>query len=289
MRKIAIVVVLLGVTLIPSLRAAAAARICGNSENAGYIDCDEVVSGGANGGVTPTSGQSNSTSGGSGSRSPSIKYVPYDRLVIQPDGQGCVMVGYVAEGVQPTDAAPPDPSRTDPVEAHGNIYRDYPPCPERPTEPGQLGQPAIPAAVLTEAMVAARYWERVHLPVPTPAIAPGRAITGKLAYLETKGQVQHTYTNSTTFGPLEIQAKGLYTVAWGDGVVTGPYALEGTPWPSGQITHEYLSVGAYDVVVTERWTATWRLNGKSGELRTLQTSGRIDDFAVEQIQAVIAR
>ena len=122
-----------------------------------------------------------------------------------------------------------------------------------------------------------------------PAIAPGRAITGKPAYLETKGQVRHTYTNDTTFGPLAIHAKGSYTVDWGDGVVTGPYESEGAPWPSGQITHEYLHVGAYDVVVTERWTATWSLNGKSGVLRTLQTSGRIDDFAVEQIQAVIVR
>jgi len=41
--------------------------------------------------------------------------------------------------------------------------------------------------------------------------------------------------------------------------------------------------------VTEKWSATWRLGGKSGTLRTLQTTGRIDNFPVEQIQAVIGR
>jgi len=43
------------------------------------------------------------------------------------------------------------------------------------------------------------------------------------------------------------------------------------------------------VVVTERWAATWRLGGQGGTLRALQTTGRIDDFPVQQIQAVIGR
>ena len=84
-------------------------------------------------------------------------------------------------------------------------------------------------------------------------------------------------------------AKGSYTVDWGDGTQSGPHSFEGKPWPEGQITHDYLNVGSYDIVVTERWTATWRLGGESGSLRTLQTTGRIDDFPVEQLQAVITR
>jgi len=139
-------------------------------------------------------------------------------------------------------------------------------------------------------MVAARYWEQVTLPRPRPAIAPGRAITGKLAYLETRGEVARTYSSvDPVFGPLQITATGSYTVAWGDGDRTGPHRHEGQPWPAGQITHNYLNVGSYDIVVTERWTATWSLGGESGVLRTLQTTGRIDDFPVEQIQAVITR
>ena len=138
-------------------------------------------------------------------------------------------------------------------------------------------------------MIARRYWERVPLPKPQPVIAPGRAITGKLAYLETRGEVGHTYTNDTVFGQLVIVATGSYTIDWGDGTTTGPHSFEGKPWPDGQITYDYLHVGSYDIVVTERWTATWRLGGQSGVLRTLQTTGRIDDFPVEQIQAVIGR
>jgi len=97
------------------------------------------------------------------------------------------------------------------------------------------------------------------------------------------------YTNSTIFGLLEISATGTYTVDWGDGTSTGPHNFEGKPWPDGRITHDYLNVGSYDIVVTERWTANWRIGGNSGVLRALQTTGRIDDFPVQQIQAVIGR
>ncbi|MGI8984962.1 MAG: hypothetical protein ACR2HM_10620 [Acidimicrobiales bacterium] len=139
-------------------------------------------------------------------------------------------------------------------------------------------------------MVAARAWDqRVQLPKPQPSIAPGRAITGKTSYLETKGRVSFTYTEDTVFGPLQITARGSYGVAWGDGETSGPHAFEGQPWPGGQITHEYVNVGSYDIVVTEKWTATWSLDGESGILRSLQTTGRIDDFPVQQIQAVIVR
>lgn len=138
-------------------------------------------------------------------------------------------------------------------------------------------------------MIAMRYWERVPLPKPQPTISPGRAITGKLAYLETRGETTHTYTNDTAFGALSVVAKGSYTVDWGDGTSSGPYPFEGRPWPDGQITHDYLEVGSYDIVVTERWTATWNLGGETGVLRALQTTGRIEDFPVEQIQAVIRR
>ena len=139
-------------------------------------------------------------------------------------------------------------------------------------------------------MIARRYWEEVVLPKPVPRIAPGRAITGKLAFLETNGQTRHVYTNnSTIFGPLEIIATGSYTVAWGDGEMSGPYSFEGKPWPDGRITHEYQNVGNYDIVVTERWTARWRLGSESGVLRTLQAEGQISNFPVEQIQAVVRR
>ena len=200
-----------------------------------------------------------------------------------PNGQPCIGTGYYEEGA-PHSRPVQGPSETD--EGPGNsssLYSTAPPCPPQVRPPGQVGP------VETPAMVARRYWEEISLPHPRPQIAPGRAITGKLAYLETNGQTRHVYSNSTVFGPLEIVATGSYTVDWGDGDKSGPHAFEGKPWPDGRITHEYQNVGAYDIVVTERWTATWRLGGQNGVLRELRTIGRIDDFPVEQIQAVIGR
>lgn len=227
----------------------------------------------------------NSAAGSSGSsirvlQGSSTKYYSYDRLITGPDGQGCVTTGYAVEGTTPADGVRTDPVTQNVLDIHG-LPLEFPPCPEQPRAPGAT------APVETPSMIARRHWERVPLPKPQPAIAPGRAITGKTAYLETKGSVNHTYTNDTVFGPLVITATGSYFVDWGDGHTSGPHSFEGGPWPDGAITHQYTDVGSYDVVVTERWTATWRLAGESGVLRTLQTTGRIDDFPVQQIQAVV--
>jgi hypothetical protein len=139
-------------------------------------------------------------------------------------------------------------------------------------------------------MIAMRYWEQVPLPKPAPYIAPGRAITGKVAYLETNGKITETYTNSMTpYGQLVIVASGSYEVDWGDGTAPKSHAFEGEAWPHGRITHVYEDVGSYDIVVTERWTATWSLGGQQGRLRALATSGTIDNLPVEQIQAVVSR
>jgi hypothetical protein len=253
--------------------------LCGGTRGTTTLDSSDESSDRASGRATPVS---------TGGTLNTKKYVPYNRLSTGPDGQPCATTGYVEEGTTPPDERlliDPNPRETN-IPITGSdlaILENYPPCPERPRAPGEL------APVETRAMIAARHWERVPLPKPQPFIAPGRAITGKLAYLETRGNVTHTYRADTMFGPLEIQAKGSYTINWGDGETTGPYAFEGRSWPDGRITHDYLKIGTYDIVVTERWTANWRFADESGTLRALQTTGRIDDFPVEQIQAVIGR
>jgi hypothetical protein len=195
-----------------------------------------------------------------------------------------VGTGRPADGAVPVSEQQFPPGAGPETDPYKFYYEDYPPCPEQPRAPGE------PAPVVTRAMIAARYWEQVPLPVPKPAIAPGRAITGKTAYLETKGEITHTYTNNTIFGPLEIASTGRYYVDWGDGKgEAGPYSLEGQPWPGGVITHQYVNVGTYTVTVTEKWVGQWRLGGESGTLRTLETVGSIADFPVQQIQAVIGR
>jgi hypothetical protein len=155
-------------------------------------------------------------------------------------------------------------------------------------ETNSSGEPGPPP--VTPQSYAESYWNEVPLPTPEPYIAPGRAITGMFAYLETRGGTAHTYTEpNTPFGPMTVVAKGKYYVDWGDGTRTGPHSAEGGPWPDGKIKHEYLHIGEYDVVVTERWTATWSFGDQSGTLDELRTVGRIDDFPVQQIQAVVLR
>ncbi len=153
----------------------------------------------------------------------------------------------------------------------------YPAC------AGRSGQQLDPE------VYAIRFWHEIPLPKPQPHIAPGWMITGKYAYLETNGERSHTYTSDTPLGPLVLKAKGRYYVDWGDGTKDGPYDFEGGPWPDGKITHTYIDVGTYDVVVTEEWSSTWSIGQFGGTLGGLRTEGTIPDFRVEQIQVVVGR
>jgi hypothetical protein len=131
-------------------------------------------------------------------------------------------------------------------------------------------------------------WQLAALPQPRPAIAPGWAIVGKFAYLETRGQGWFVHTEATPLGELRIEASGRYYVDWGDGELTGPHSTEGQPWPHGTIKHDYQWSGSYDVVVTQRWTATWQLGDRGGPLPEGTTTGRIDGFSAREIQAVVS-
>ena len=113
-----------------------------------------------------------------------------------------------------------------------------------------------------------RYWEEVPLPTPQPYIAPGRAITGMFAYLETRGTTSHTYSEPQyalrAADGRRDRAGTTSTGATGRGL--GPIPLRAGRGPTGEIKHEYIHVGTYDVVVTERWSATWSFGGRSGTL-----------------------
>ena len=149
--------------------------------------------------------------------------------------------------------------------------------------------PAAGSVAQSPVEVAALAWQRVELPTPAPRIAPGRAIVGKDAFLETNGRVRLSHREATPLGELRIEAVGTYHVDWGDGEKTGPHSAESRPWPDGEIKHDYQTHGAYRVVVTQRWAATWQLGSDGGRLPDGETVGRIDDFPVQEIQAVILR
>jgi len=165
----------------------------------------------------------------------------------------------------------------------GNIESPPPNCPPPPASDGPPGPSQTPRDV------AVSFLREVPLPQPKPHIAPGRAITGKPAYLETHGSTTATFEEETSFGHLTVVATGAYYVDWGDGKATGPYPFEGEAWPTGKITHSYIDEGSVDIVVTEAWHGDWTLGGDSGTLDDLHTAGRIDGFPVQQIQAVIGR
>jgi len=225
--------------------------------------------------VSILDGRPGPVDGATAPASSDVKYVPYRWIVPDggPGGTTCITTRYWAERA---GAPPENISNT----GLFSINADYPECPAEPA----AGRPETPASI------AIRYWHDVPLPAPRPHIAPGRAITGMYAYMETRGATTATFTEpDTPFGPLTIEATGSYHVDWGDGTRTGPHSQEGGPWPGGEIKHEYINVGDYDVVVTEGWTATWSFGTESGTLGSLQTEGRIDDFPVQQIQAVVLR
>jgi hypothetical protein len=160
--------------------------------------------------------------------------------------------------------------------------------PEPPAVEGTPRRPAPPPLSPTE--VVERTLVNVRLPNPRPNIDPGHAITGLRAYLETGNTRRHRFdTIDTVLGPLSITATSTYTVDWGDGTVTGPHNSTGGKYPDGDISHVYQDAGIVDIVVRQNWTARWRLAGQSGTVGGLRSSGQLEDFEVQEVQAVRRR
>ncbi|HET7489942.1 MAG TPA: hypothetical protein VFJ85_18595 [Acidimicrobiales bacterium] len=157
---------------------------------------------------------------------------------------------------------------------------DYATCPSLGPVPG------VPAVAASD------FWHDIGedwLPTPKPHIAPGYMLAGKRAYLETNAPTTAHFDHETPLGMLVIDATSKVWVDWGDagGHFEGPKDGPGAPWPDGKITHFWTDLGRYDIRVQQRWTATWTLAGEHGQLTGLSTEGRIDDFEVKELQAII--
>jgi hypothetical protein len=148
--------------------------------------------------------------------------------------------------------------------------------------------PGVERPSPSPAAVARQVVEEFLPPPPQPEIDPGYAITGKPAYLETNGNLAPgQQRRATVLGDIEVRFRGTYVVDWGDGTAPEEFTVEGEPWPNGRITHVYQRVGRYDVVVTARWVAEWRIGSTSGRIDdNLASVGRIEGFEVRQMQAV---
>jgi hypothetical protein len=243
-----------------------------NSSVRHTVESDSV----ANAGGTESSARRGGASGRTTTKR-LVFFATFPTVETQPDGSACIRNrrrGYP----NPVAAA----AATD---AQNALWRlaaaSFPLCQRTP----------VPQS--TPAAQAAEFWRVVGedlLPRPAPRIAPGYMLAGKLAYLEAGTVPTAVYEHPTPAGVLRIEARAEGWVDWGDGSpLDGPYDHAGGPWPDGTITHYWTDVGRYDVRVVQRWTGRWVLGTESGELAGLETEGVIDDFAVEELQAVINR
>ena len=151
------------------------------------------------------------------------------------------------------------------------------------------GLPGCPSLRPSATTVAWSFIRQATPPPSEPHIAPGYAITGKRAFLETRGPKTGAQTFDTLLGPLTITFEATsYTVDWGDGsgIDTGPFPIPGAPYPDGKATHVYTHARAYDVIVKTNWVAHWSVANESGNLEGLSRTERIDGFSVRQLQAV---
>lgn len=150
--------------------------------------------------------------------------------------------------------------------------------------PGCAGPQAQPIEV------AYSFIREIGPPDPRPHIAPGYAITGKAAFMETRGPLSHTEVRTVEpFGQITIQFRAVdFTVEWGDGTGRdkGPFTSPGEPWPEGAAKHTFTTAGRYDVVVIQRWSADWSVAGEAGTLTVTGAPSTIPQFLVREVQAV---
>lgn len=159
-----------------------------------------------------------------------------------------------------------------------SLLRAWPPC------------TTTPAPAVAVPFIVREYIERVGLPTPDPRIAPGYALAGKPAYLETRSTLRPSpFTADTPVGLIQVSARGTYVVDWGDGTSAETYTVEGGPWPEGRITHVYTDVGTYAVRVEVTWVASWTAATASGTATGITTSASLPAFEVRQLQAVRRR
>ena len=147
--------------------------------------------------------------------------------------------------------------------------------------------PGCPGAAPVE--VAFAFVREIVPPGPDPWIAPGYALTGKLAFMETRAPTSTPREYATPLGPLQVTLRATrFAVDWGDRTTAddGPFPAPGKPWPDGAARHTYTDASTYDVVVTQVWDADWRLAGQAGTIGGLTSIGRLDAFEARQLQAV---
>jgi hypothetical protein len=144
---------------------------------------------------------------------------------------------------------------------------------------GDPGEPALDPEMVRQVIVA-------QLPLPAPAIDPGRAITGLRSYLDVGAPTSWGVGIDGDILPIrvDIDATAQYRVDWGDGTVA-TYASSGGPYPDGDITHVYSDAGDLTVTVTPIWTVSW-VGGGLDVTFTAELAPSTVDLPVGEVQSV---
>jgi hypothetical protein len=245
----------------------------------GSADGTHIDAGSTHGGeitIVVTQGQGQGTGspgGGGGSSNPDDPYIRVPlRLGTNPDtGRACVVHGWVrrSEYVATDDLA------------LAQAFTTLPAC---PVDPGP-----DPEEVATEEVL--QFVRTVQLPIPAPTVPPGRALAGLAAHLDAGTDLGVQIEADLAGGHLVLDAASTLEVDWGDGLVEGPLATTGGPWPDGDVVHVYESVGDVPITVTQTWSVTWTYAGFTGTIATLdgapiQTEATIL-LPVDEVQAVV--
>lgn len=207
---------------------------------------------------------------------PPVYAVAQTELGEDEAGESCVRMTYTTSETEPQHTA------ADLENIFIEQMGSFPACPD---------QPALPAdATTTPGTEAISFWLSQPLPQADPKIPPGRMVVAIPAYLVTNTTLTHRLDATTPFGPLHLEASSHLTVDWGDDteptnhhVTGGPHPGDG---PNGAITHRYGRSGTYDITVTQTWGGTWSIGGTTGTLNERTVTTTIEDFPVDQIQAV---
>jgi hypothetical protein len=164
-------------------------------------------------------------------------------------------------------------------------------CPAAPGQPAPVQPPPTPLEAAYYAWLFV-----IDLPSPTGSTQPTVGITGLDTFLTIKGQ-QGMVVDVPALGfDVHFEITSVYDVDWDDprpdgsrnGVaVTRNHRTQGGPYPTGDLRHQYIERGTADIVITQRWSATWSAGSEGGSLPdSVETTGSLS-LPIQEIQAVV--
>ena len=119
-------------------------------------------------------------------------------------------------------------------------------------------------------------------PKPILTIAPGWALVGRYAYLETNGNLTFTNNNQVIAWTCAVATS---TANWGDGTTQTINRTTTGPWPNGSARHAYINARNYQVTVRETWSCA--IDTPTGATTlALNTLTPPLDLRADEIQAI---